>query len=427
MSRLYIQNARIIDPATRFDEIGSILINNGKIESIDTAKKPTPSGAKIIDATGLIAAPGLIDMQVFTGEPGHEYRETLQSASQAAAAGGVTTMLIMPDTLPVIDDASLVGFINTRARDTAIVNILPTGAITKGLHGKDMTEIGLLQQAGARAFTDGRNSIASSAVMKNALTYAANYDALIMQTPRDADLAGQGVMNASDISTLLGLKGLMREVETIPLARDLQLAIATRARYHAMLLSCPQSIAAMRAAKAQSDKITCGISINNLTLNENDIGPYRTFFKLSPPLRSEDERMELIAGLADGTIDVIVSAHDPQDVETKRHPFAEAADGAIGLETLLAAALRLFHTGDVPLMSVLAALTINPAKVLGLDSGTLQQDATADITLFDLDAPWVVHEGDIKSRSQNTPFENALFTGRVMHTIVAGEIVYSAS
>jgi dihydroorotase len=423
---LVLTNARVIDPASNLDAPGAVVIADGIIQACgpDALKSGTPKSAQVIDCGGKIVAPGLIDMRVFVGEPGFEHRETLRTASEAAASGGVTTIVTMPDTEPVIDEPALVDFILRRARDTANVRVHPMAALTRGLEGQDMTEIGLLREAGAIAFTDGRHSIANSQVMRRLLTYARDFDALVINCPKDADLAGGGVMNQGTMASRLGLAAIPPEAEIIGLERDLRLAEMTGGRYHAAQLSCGTSADVLRAAKARGLAVTADVSINHLTLNENDIGPYRTFFKMSPPLRTEEDRLAMVEALRDGTIDVIVSAHDPQDVETKRHPFAEAADGAVGLETLLAASLRLVHSGDVPLNTVLKAMTSRPAELLGLDSGRIAPGAPADLIVLDMDAPWVLSETDILSRSKNSAFEGARFSGRVLRTLVAGRSVY---
>lgn len=421
-----IENARIVDPASGTDHQGAVLIENGVIADIAIgAPIGVPEGAELIDAQGLLLAPGLVDMRVFTGEPGKEYRETLQSAGDAAAAGGVTSFVMMPDTTPVVDDGALVDFLIRRAKATAKANVLPAGAITKNLAGTEMTEFGLLKEAGAVCLTDGRHSIQSSAMLRTAMSYAANFDMTFVHHLRDSALAGDGVMNEGLFATLLGLKGIPREAETIPLARDLQLAALTGVNYHAAQVSCAASVELIAAAKKRNKRVTAGASINNLALNENDIGRYRTFFKLSTPLRSEDDRQALIEGLRSGAIDTIHSDHDPQDTEVKRQPFAEASDGAIGLETLLAAALRLVHSGDVDLLTVLRAMTSRPADILGLPCGRIARGAPADLILFDLDYPWQVSERDIRSKSRNTSFEGARLAGKVMRTILAGQTVYT--
>jgi dihydroorotase len=421
---LVIKNARIIDPASGMDQVGTVHVADGVIKGIVAgAPSGLPDDAEVYDARGQVLAPGLVDMRVFTGEPGHEYRETLASAADAAAAGGVTTFVLMPDTLPVVDDGAIVDFIVRRAAATAKVNVVPSAAITKGLRGEEITEFGLLKEAGAACLTDGRRSIQSAGVMRAAMSYAANFDLPIVHHTADASLVADGVMNEGTLATISGLRGIPLEAETVPLARDLLLAAATGARYHAAQVSTAVSIDLVRAAKPRGE-ITAGISINNLALNENDVAPYRTYFKLSPPLRSEDDRRAMIEGLKAGVIDVIHSAHDPQDTEVKRQPFAEASEGAIGLETLLAAALRLVHSGDVPMMTVLRALTQRPAEILGLNAGRLTIGAPADIIVFDPDFPWVLDEKDIVSRSRNTAFEGARLQGAVMHTFVAGRPVF---
>lgn len=422
---LVLSNARVIDPARNLDAPGSVIIADGTILAAgpEAANQGAPYGADIIDCAGAIACPGLIDMCVSVGEPGAEHRETLASASGAAAAGGVTTICTMPDTDPVIDDPALVDFILRRARDTASINVHPIAALTKGLEGQEMTEIGLLKEAGAVAFTNGHKSVRNAQIMRRMLTYARDFDALVVHHTEDPDLAG-GVMNAGLNASWKGLSGVPREAEVIMIERDLRLVGMAKGKYHANLVSTSDSVEAIRIGKGRGLDITAGVSINHLTQNENDIGPYRTFFKMSPPLRDEDDRQAMIRAVADGTIDIIVSNHDPQDVETKRHPWAEAEDGAIGLETLLAAALRLYHSGDVELLPLLACMTAHPADRLGLESGRLTSGAPADVTVFDPDRPWVLEKSAIRSRSKNSPFEDARFSGRVLHTVVAGKRVY---
>ncbi|ADZ70275.1 dihydroorotase [Polymorphum gilvum] len=422
---LVLANARVIDPARNLDAPGSVIIVDGTVLAAgpEAANQGAPYGAEIVDCRGAVACPGLVDMCVSVGEPGHEHRETLASASQAAAAGGITTIVTLPETNPVIDDPALVDYILRRARDTAIVRVHPMAALTRAMAGAEMTEIGLLKEAGAVAFTDGHRSVASAQTMRRLMTYARDFGALIVHHTEDPTLSG-GVMNEGLNASWKGLPGIPREAEIIMVERDIRLAALTRARYHANLISCSDSAEVIRAAKARGLDVTAGVSINHLTQNENDIGPYRTFFKMSPPLRDEDDRRAMIAALADGTIDIIVSNHDPQDVETKRHPFAEAEDGAIGLETLLAAALRLYHAGDIDLVSLLACMTSRPADRLGLDVGHLSRGAPADVVVFDPDKPWVLEKSAIRSRSKNSPFEDARFSGRVLRTVVAGRTVY---
>ncbi|PKQ04820.1 MAG: dihydroorotase [Alphaproteobacteria bacterium HGW-Alphaproteobacteria-11] len=425
MSRTAFTNARLLDPASGYDEKGALLVEDGLIADLGPQlfNDGLPDGAEIVDCGGHVLAPGLIDCRVFTGEPGAEYRETLALASQAAAAGGVTTMIVMPNTNPVIDDVALVDYIERRARDTAIVNVHTMAALTKGLHGEQMTEIGLLRDAGAVAFTDGDKALASAQVMRRAMTYAAHFGALIVQHAEEPSLSG-GVMNESELATRLGLAGIPAVAETIIIERDLRLLEIAGGRYHVAQISCEASVEIIRRARRHGLPVTCGVSAAHLQLNENDVQSYRTFFKLSPPLRGEADRRALVEGLADGTIDVVVSGHDPQDAEVKRRPFAEANFGAIGLETLLPAGLALVHAGDLSLARLLAALTHAPSDLLGLGRGRLAAGLPADLVLIDTDTPWVLDPAKLKSISKNTPFEDRRFQGRAIRTMVGGRTVY---
>jgi dihydroorotase len=428
VSTTVFHNARIVDPSRGMDERGSVIVEGRKIAAAGAGalNQGAPEGAEMIDCAGRAITPGLVDARVFIGEPGAEHRETIASASQAAAAGGVTSLVMMPDTHPVIDDVALVEFVLRTARDTAIVNVLPAAAITRGLEGREMTEFGLLREAGAAFFTDGRHTIASSAVMRRALTYARDFGATIAHETQDADLASSGVMNEGLYASWLGLPGIPREAELIPLERDLRLARLTGGSYHAAKISTAMAAEAVARAKQGGANVSAGVSICNLALNENDVGEYRTFFRLSPPLRAEDDRLAMIEALRDGTIDIVVSSHDPQDVDTKRLPFADAEAGAIGLETLLAVALRLYHNEEMPLLRLVEALSTGPAKLFGLAGGSLKPGAPADLALVDLDEPWVVREADIRSRSKNTCFEGARLQGKVLQTMVAGRTVFTA-
>lgn len=422
---LIIDNARIVDPASGTDQVGAVLIEDGRICDLAIGGPAgVPEGAEVLNADGLVLAPGLIDMRVFVGEPGKEYRETLASAGEAAVAGGVTSFVMMPDTTPSVDDGALVDFLIRRAQAQSPARILPAAAITKGLAGKEITEFGLLKDAGAVCLTDGAQSIQSTSLLRSAMGYAANFDMPFVHHLSDAGLTGEGVMNEGLFATVLGLKGIPREAETIPLARDLQLAALTGVRYHAAQISTAGSADLLETAKSRNNKVTAGISINHLCLNENDIGRYRTYFKLTPPLRSEDDRQAMIEALNSGIIDTIHSDHDPQDTEVKRQPFAEASNGAIGLETLLAAALRLLHSGDVALTTILRAMTCRPAEILGLETGRIARGTPADLILIDLDYPWQVSEKSFRSRSRNTSFEDARMQGKVMRTIVGGKSVF---
>ncbi|ALN73374.1 dihydroorotase [Aureimonas sp. AU20] len=426
---LVVANARILDPSRRLDEVGTLIAEDGIILAAggNAQNQGFPEGAEVIDARGMLLIPGLVDARVFMGEPGGEHRETIRSVSRAAAAGGVTSILTMPDTDPVIDDLALAQFVSRTARETAIINVFPSAALTKGLKGKEMTEIGLLAQAGVLAFTEGRHTLRDPALIRRIMTYIRDFDALFLHETQDADLTGSGVMNEGLLASWLGLPGIPREAEIIPLERDLRLAALTGCRYHAAKLSTAASLDVLRRAKRENPKVSAGVSINHLSLNENDIGEYRTFFRLSPPLRSEDDRQAMIEGIADGTLDVIVSSHDPQDADGKRRPFSDAEAGSIGLETLLPAALRLHHSGQVPLARIIECLTVAPAKLLKLDRGTLEPGRPADFALVDLDAPYVYDKTRIRSRSKNSAFENARFQGEVMRTVVAGRTVFDTA
>lgn len=418
-------NARLIDPESGRDEPGGLLVTGSTIADLGShLRRNAPQGAEVVDCHGHVLCPGIVDMQVFTGDPGQEHRETLKTASFAAAAGGVTTIICMPDTEPVIDQVALVDYVQRRARERAIVHVHIMAAVTRGLKGEEMAELGLLQRAGAIAFTNGKSSIANARVMRNALLYARDFDALLVHHTEDPHLSSGSAMNSSEMSTRLGLPGVHTFAEVIMVERDVRLVEMTHGRYHAATISCRDSLDVIRRAKSKKLPVTCGVSINHLTLNENDIGPYRTFFKLRPPLRSEDDRAALVRGLADGDIDIIVSSHDPQDADVKRRPFAEAADGAIGLETLVPAALRLFHSGEVGLVPLLRAMTINPAKLLGLPTGRLAKGAPADLALIDLNTPWVVDREQMRARSKNSPFDEQKVQGRVLRTMVDGRTVY---
>lgn len=420
-----IVNARLVDPATGREGAGSVLLRDGAIAAVEWGAAPaTGESVRRIDAKGLVLTPGLVDLRAFLGEPGAEFRETLGSGSHAAAAGGVTTVVCRPDTDPPIDDPAIIDFLKRRARDKAIVNVLPCAALTKGLEGREITEFGLLLEAGAVAFCDGARALRNPQVMRRAMIYAGNFDALIMNHVEDPELRGSGVMNEGEFASRKGLPGIPAEAETVMLERDLRLARATGARYHAAMISCAESAELVRRAKQDGVRVTCGVSINNLTLNENDVGDYRTFCKVSPPLRSEDERLAVVAALAEGVIDVIVSDHDPQDVETKRQPFAEAADGALGIETMLAAALRMVQSEQIGLSALLAALSTRPAGLLGLGGGRLAAGAPADLILLDPDAPFVVDKRKLKSRAKNSPFDEARLQGIVQTTFVGGRAVY---
>jgi dihydroorotase len=419
-------NARLIDPVQETETRGGLIVLDGLIAGVGAAvtREQLPAEARIVNCGGDVVSPGLIDMRAFVGEPGAEHRETIASASAAAAAGGVSTLVTRPDTNPPVDDPAVVDFILRRARDDAKVRIHPTAALTKGLKGEEIAEIGLLAEAGAIAFCDGTRSVADALTMRRAMTYARDFDALIAPVCEDRSLGGDGVMAEGLRATWLGLPGVPREAETIVLDRDLRLVALTGARYHAALISNRLSLEAIARAREAGLRVTFGVSINHLTLNELDVGDYRTFLKLKPPLRAEDERVGLVEALADGLIDVICSDHDPQDVDTKRLPFAEAEAGAIGIETMLSASLRLVAGGYVSLPRLIRAMTSRPAEILRLPVGRLSVGAPADIIRFDPEEPYVLDPASLHSRCRNTPFDAARLEGRVKMTLVAGRIAH---
>jgi len=419
MSQLTLLNARIMDPETGMDSFGNIVCENGLITGIGDVK---PVG-ETINVEGMISAPGLIDMRVSTGEPGTEHRETIASAAEAAAAGGVTSVVIMPDTNPVLDDMSLVNFIQSRGADTD-VNIYVSGALTKGLDGQTMTEMGLMSEAGAVMFSNGSNPVSDSLIMRRLLAYGARFNALIANRPKDPSLVKGSCAHESDFSARLGLTGEPAISERIMIERDAALAELTGGRLLIDMVSSAEGIEAVRRAKTRDLEIAASVSINHLALNEMDIGDYRTFAKLEPPLREESDRLAILEGVNDGTIDVIVSAHDPRPAGQKRLPFSEAASGAIGLELLLAAGLSQVAEDSLDLMKFLACLTINPANLLDLPAGRLSKGAPADIVVFDPNMPWICDSDKMISKSNNTPFDDRRLTGRSMMTIVGGQLVF---
>lgn len=423
---ILLANARLIDPSRDLDGPGDVLIVDGVIRDArrGIGAAGVPEGTEIVNCAGKVVAPGLVDMRAFVGEPGASYRETFASASQAAAAGGITTIICQPNTKPVIDNSATVDFVLRRARDTAIVNIHPMAALTKGLAGEEMTEIGLLKAAGAVAFTDADKSVVNAQVMRRALTYARDFDALIVHHTEDPSLVGDGVMNEGEYAARLGLHGVPCAAEAVMLERDTRLVALTGGRYHAASLTCRESLDILARARDAGLRVSASTSINHVSLNENDIGPYRTFLKTCPPLRAETDRAAMIEAVGAGLIDVLMSDHNPQDVETKRLPFAEAAPGAVGLETMLAAGLRLVHNDEIRLTALIRAMSTRPAELLGVPAGTLKPGAPADIVVIDLDAPWVLDPADLKSKCKNTPFDEAKFTGRAVRTIVGGRTVF---
>lgn len=417
-------NARIINPATGDDFVGALITEGEKISALGS-DVTAPKGAEVIDCGGHILAPGLIDMRVFVGEPGAEHQETFETATQAAAIGGVTTMIVMPTTDPPVDEVSILEMIARRARKINRTRVEVMGAITKELGGSSMAEIGLMQQAGAVAFTDGDNVIRNALVMRRALSYADHLGALLVTHAEDPDLGGPGLVNEGEMATRLGLPASPVMAEVMGVNRDISLVELTGARCHIGQISSAAALDRIAAAKQNGLPVSCGVSAAHLALNEVDIGDYRTFFRMVPPLRSEDDRMALVDGLVNGTIDVVVSNHCPRDQEEKRQPFEDAAVGAVGLETLLPILLELVHKGEADLPTVLRAVTTRPAELLGLEEGRIDVGAPADLVLIDLNSPWVLDADALHSKSKNTPFEGRRLQGRTIRTIVRGRTVYT--
>lgn len=419
-------NARLLDPATGLDAKGALLTNGEIIADVGPGlfRGGVPTGIEVVDCQGLCFAPGLVDMRVQVREPGEEHKETLKSAGEAAVAGGVTSMVCLPNTDPIMDEVATVEFVARRARKNGLAKIYPYAAATKKLEGKELSEMGFLKEAGALAFTDGIKAIADAQTMRRALSYAATFDALIVQHPEDPSLAGSGVMNAGERATRMGLSGIPVEAEIIMLERDMRLVAMTGGRYHAAHVSTAEGIDVIRRAKANGLPVTCDTAPPYFALNELEVHNYRTFAKLSPPLRSEDDRQAVIAGLADGTIDAIASDHAPQDEDAKRQTFAAAEFGGIGLETLLAATIGLVQTGALGLLPALGLLTCGPADILGLPAGRLKVGAAADLVLFDPDRGWLVDPVKFKSKSKNSPFDGRPMQGVVLRTVVDGRTVH---
>ena len=426
MKKKYFLNANIIDPANSLDEVGGLILNeNGKIEAIGKKvnKNNIPSREKYVDLNSKYIFPGLVDMRVFVGEPGYEYKENFRTLSNAALSGGVTSVVTMPNTNPVIDNVSMVDFLKRRGRDKSKINIFPTASLTKNLEGTNMTEFGLLQKKGIIGFSDGLQTIQNTRLMSRIMNSAHDLNALIIQHAEDYELAKSGMMNDGIISTKLGLQGIPDVAEKIIIERDLSLLEEYKCRYHISQISSAKSIGIIKKKKEYL-KFSCGVSINNLSLNENDIGDFRTFLKLSPPLRTEDDRLSLVEGLNNKVIDVIVSDHKPEDEEQKRLTFSKAANGSSGIETLLSLSLEHFHNGSVKLNTIIEALTSNPAKILKINKGNLSVGNDGDFCIVDINKPWIVKSENMISKSKNTSVENKKLQGKVTNTFVNGEELY---
>ncbi len=426
MKKKYFLNANIIDPQNSMEEKGGLIVGeNGKIEAVGKKVNTNniPSREKYIDLKEKYIIPGIVDMRVFVGEPGFEYKENFRTLSEAALSGGVTSVVTMPNTDPVIDNVSIVDFLKRRGRDKARINIFPTASLTKNLEGTNMTEFGLLQEKGIIAFTDGYKTIQNTRLMSRIMRSAYDLNCLIIQHVEDNELAKDGMVNDGIISTKLGLQGISELAEKIIIERDLTLLEEFNCRYHISQISSQKSLDVIKKRK-EDINFTCGVSINNLSLNENDIGDFRTFLKLSPPLRTEKDRESLIKGINNDLIDVIVSDHKPEDEEQKRLTFAQASTGASGIETLLPLALELFHNGSVKLNKIIRTLTSNPAKILKINKGNLNIGNEADFCILDINKPWVVKKENLISKSKNTSIEGRKLQGKITNTFVKGEELF---
>jgi dihydroorotase len=423
--RVAYVNARLLDPGSGLDEIGGLLTDGAKIADHGPRlfNNGTPEDALVIDCAGLCLTPGLIDMRVQLREPGAEHKETIESASRAAAHGGITSMVALPNTEPVIDDVAVLEFLARRARETKLVKVYAYGTVTRDLKGRELTEFGLLTEFGAVGFTDGLKAVADSQVMRRALSYSRTFGQVILQHPEDPALSS-GAMNEGEVATRLGLTGIPAAAEVIMVARDLRLLELTGGRYHVANVTTFESLNAIRRAKDKGLNVTCDTAPHYFTLNENAVGDYRSFAKVWPPLRSESDRQAVEDGLADGTIDVIASDHSPHDQDSKRLPFAVAEPGIVGLESLLPLSLALYHKGRIGLLDVLAKLTTGPAGILGLNAGSLAPGAAADLTLFDLDKPWLIDPAVFQSKSKNSPFTDYPVQGLVRRSVVDGRCIF---
>jgi dihydroorotase len=414
---------RLLDPASGLDSIGELLVRDGVIADFGPALG-RPEGARVIAEPGAVLCPGLVDMRAELGEPGYEYRETIASAAAAAAAGGITTVAALPNSLPAIDDPALVRLLRARGEETGSLTILPYGAVTRGCRGEELAELGLLDEAGAVAFTDGAQAIGSARMMRLALSYARGFGRMIVQHPEDPSLAAGGAATEGELATRLGLPAIPAAAEAILIARDIRLAQLTGGAVHFAHVSTGDALALIRAAKAAGVAVTCDTAPPYFDLNETAIGEFRTYAKLSPPLRAEADRQAVVAALADGTIDAIASDHQPRDADDKRQPFAQAASGGSGLATLLAVTLAHVHNGMLTLPQAIALLTVRPAALLGTDAGRLAKGAPADLCLFHPERVWRVEAGKLPGKAQNTPFDGRALEGVVLGTWKAGRLVF---
>ena len=424
--KVAIINARIIDTKNNIDEVGGILINEkGLIEACGSkVTKDNVGDTKIYDCKNKLAIPGIVDGRVFAGEPGFEYKENYRTLSQAAISGGVTSVVTMPNTNPIIDNVSTFDFIQRRARDKSLIKIHSLASLTKNIEGNEITEFGLLKLNGAVGFTDGIQCVQKNDVMDKIFDYGKNQDALIVQFPQDNELSKNGVINESLIATKLGLKGIPDYAEHVIIERDLRLLSQYNSKYHISVLSSGKSLEIINEWKNKKLNFTTGVSINHLSLNENDIGEFKTFLKLSPPLRKEEDRINLIEGIKNGVIDIIVSDHKPEDEESKRLTFQKCATGASGIETFLSLALEQYHNGNLDLKTIVKCITENPAKIFGINAGSLEKGMPADIAILDLDKPWVVKRENIQSKSKNTAIEDKKLQGKVEKTFLNGKLVF---
>ena len=423
MRDLLITNARLLDPATGLDAPGALLVRDGAIAELGTGLT-APEGAETLDAAGACLAPGLVDLRANLGEPGHEHRETITSAAAAAVAGGITTLCVLPDTDPTLDDPALLAFVIRRGEATGAVTLLPYGAATAGCAGKELAEFGLLREAGAVAFTDGAKAIGNARTMRLALSYARAFGAFIVQHPEEPSLANGSAATEGELATRLGLPGIPPAAEAMMVARDIALARITGGHVHFAHVSTGAALDLIRAAKAEGLRVTADTAPPYFDLNVTAIGDYRTYAKLSPPLRTEADRQAVVAALKDGTLDAIASDHQPRDADDKRLPFAQAEAGGAGLATLLGVTLARVHGGDLTMLEALALLTCKPAALLGLPVGRLAKGAPADLVLFHPDRGWKVEAGSLPGKAQNSPFDGRALEGRVLGTWKAGRRVF---